>query len=198
MISRICGLPKLRNDTTDTEKAATFSVSRMILEPSFSAAGGLSFEINWPISPKSATAGSVQTRVCHYFLSIGPYPWGHIRAALTDSGKQFKALQDNVNVQLFVVTDEAFRASSRSAVAISVVDFYLSRAPGWPSFKKSRGMTRFWRKSSKRFENISSVSRRSWNPARRALIVLVILVETRIEDEVAESPGHYLLIRNRL
>src|ERR1700738_3983421 len=59
-------------------------------------------------------------------------------------------------------------------------------------------MTRFWRKSSKRFENISSVSMQSWNPARRALISAGDIVETRIEDEVAESPGHYLFIRNRL
>ena len=33
--------------------------------------------------------------------------WGHIRAAFHRSSKQFKALQDNLNVQLFVVTDEA-------------------------------------------------------------------------------------------
>ena len=50
-----------------------------------SAAGGLSFEINWPISSKSATAGSGPNQGCHYFLSVGAYPRGHIRAAFTGS-----------------------------------------------------------------------------------------------------------------
>jgi hypothetical protein len=41
---------ELRNDAAEMGKAARFSASQMILEPTFSAAGGLSFEINWPIS----------------------------------------------------------------------------------------------------------------------------------------------------
>src|SRR5262245_28300314 len=58
MISRICGLPNSGTMRPRRGKAATFSASRMILEPNFSAADGLSFEINRPISSKSATAGS--------------------------------------------------------------------------------------------------------------------------------------------
>ena len=51
MISRNSGLPNSGTMRPRRGKAATFSASRMILEPTFSAASGLSFEINWPIFP---------------------------------------------------------------------------------------------------------------------------------------------------
>src|SRR5215831_13850047 len=80
MISRIWGLPNSGTMRPRRGKAATFSASRMILEPTFSAADGLSLEINWPISCKSATAGSVQIR-----LGITTsFQSAHILAAISD------------------------------------------------------------------------------------------------------------------
>jgi hypothetical protein len=60
----------------------------MILEPTFSAAGGLSFEINWPISSKSATAGSVQIRV-----AITSFQSAHILEA---SSEQLSQVQQTI------------------------------------------------------------------------------------------------------
>src|SRR4029077_3564354 len=83
MISRICGLPNSGTMRPRRGKAATFSASRMMLEPTFSAAGGLSFEINWPISSKSATADSVQIRV-----AITSFQSAHILGAISEQLSQ--------------------------------------------------------------------------------------------------------------
>src|SRR6516162_7596101 len=80
MISRIWGLPNSGTMRPRRGKAATFSASRMILEPTFSAADGLSFEINWPISSKSATAGSVQIRLA----ITTSFQSAHILAAISE------------------------------------------------------------------------------------------------------------------
>src|SRR5260221_1624065 len=51
------------------------------------------------------------------------------------------------------------------------------------------GITRIRRRSAKNFKNISSVSMQSWNPARRALIVL-LTSSYSMRRRIAPAKGH--------
>jgi hypothetical protein len=84
-----------------------------------------------------------------------------------------------------------------SDVSISVVDFYLSLAPVGLALRKPRDDTflaQVIEEVRKHLFGIDAIVESGTPGLDRAGDI----VETRIEDEVAESPGHYLLIRNRL
>jgi len=135
MISRNSGLPNSGTMRPRRGKAATFSASRMILEPTFSAAGGLSFEINWPISSKSATAGSVQIRVA--IASLQP---AHILWAISEQLSQFQqTIQSVAGIIAFgpPVNHPLFCAAVTTQVRIPSRPLVLSKSVS--SSKSRRG-----------------------------------------------------------
>src|SRR6266481_913884 len=110
-----------------------FSASRMILEPT--AASGLSFEINWPISSKSATAGSVQIRV-----AIIPFRRRIILWAISEQLSQFQqTIQSVAGIIAFgpPVNHPLFCAAVTTQVRIPSRPLVLSKSVS--SSKSRRG-----------------------------------------------------------